>query len=486
MKIYSGLAVLALLVSTSPQAMAASATAEEATRLVEALQTYLGKEPGVVNVTPAGETYDVKIDLAPLIAKLAIPDLSAEVSPFEMKLADQGGGKWLVTQDSPLSFSAKMPGKLDMAIKIGALKGSSVFDQNLQAFISSTVDVTDLSADETITSPEAGSTHVTYTTKSMRYETTATASGTDSLDSTARATVSGFIEKFSLPPTPASPKPVDFNIVIDKYSTDTSFKGFKNKAFNNLIAWFVAHPSKDAMKSSQADLKSIMSASLPLFDSISGTGKLEYIVATTPIGPVGLGNVGFAVDMNGVVADGALHESITAEGLTLPAGLVPAWAVGLVPDKFALDFKVADFDLAAPAKILIDNLDLANKDPIKPELQAQLLSAFLPKGAVTLSMGPSNITGKLLDVGFEGVMTAGPVGNPVGEATIKATGIDKVMEAIKSAPPEIGMQAVAGLVAAKGMAKTEADGSLSWKIENTISGTVLINGIDVSKMGGGG
>ena len=229
-----------------------------------------------------------------------------------------------------------------------------------------------------------------------------------------------------------------------------------------------------------------MSASLPLFDSISGTGKLEYIVATTPIGPVGLGNVGFAVDMNGVVADGALHESITAEGLTLPAGLVPAWAVGLVPDKFALDFKVADFDLAAPAKILIDNLDLANKDPIKPELQAQLLSAFLPKGAVTLSMGPSNITGKLLDVGFEGVMTAGPVGNPVGEATIKATGIDKVMEAIKSAPPEIGMQAVAGLVAAKGMAKTEADGSLSWKIENTISGTVLINGIDVSKMGGGG
>jgi hypothetical protein len=36
------------------------------------------------------------------------------------------------------------------------------------------------------------------------------------------------------------------------------------------------------------------------------------------------------------------------------------------------------------------------------------------------------------------------------------------------------------------MAKTEADGSLSWKIENTISGTVLVNGIDVSKLGGGG
>jgi hypothetical protein len=46
--------------------------------------------------------------------------------------------------------------------------------------------------------------------------------------------------------------------------------------------------------------------------------------------------------------------------------------------------------------------------------------------------------------------------------------------------------AIPAIIAAKGMAKTEADGSLSWKIENTISGTVLVNGIDISKMGGGG
>jgi hypothetical protein len=33
------------------------------------------------------------------------------------------------------------------------------------------------------------------------------------------------------------------------------------------------------------------------------------------------------------------------------------------------------------------------------------------------------------------------------------------------------------------MAKTEPDGSMSWKIENTASGGILVNGIDVSKMG---
>src|SRR5437868_4539626 len=100
------------LVSASTPALAAAATPEEAQRLTGVLQTYLGKEPGVVMVTPVGEAYDVKIDLAPLIAKIKQPNFSAEISPFVMKLTDQGGGMWLVTQDSPLSYSARVPGQL--------------------------------------------------------------------------------------------------------------------------------------------------------------------------------------------------------------------------------------------------------------------------------------------------------------------------------------------------------------------------------------
>ena len=133
MTLRSGILSFALLVATSSLALAATATPEEATRLTGVFQTYFGQEPGVVTVTPAGESYDVKIDFAPLIAKIKQPNFSAEVSPIVMKLADQGGGKWLVTQDSPFSYSAKVPGQLDMTAKIGTLKGSSVFDQNLSA-----------------------------------------------------------------------------------------------------------------------------------------------------------------------------------------------------------------------------------------------------------------------------------------------------------------------------------------------------------------
>ena len=57
------------------------------------------------------------------------------------------------------------------------------------------------------------------------------------------------------------------------------------------------------------------------------------------------------------------------------------------------------------------------------------------------------------------------------------------MKIIQEAPPEAGLQQGAALVVvAKGMAKTEADGSLTWNIESSPDGKVLVNGIDPSKL----
>ena len=485
MTLRSGILSFALLVATSSLALAATATPEEATRLTGVFQTYLGQEPGVVTVTPAGESYDVKIDFAPLIAKIKQPNFSAEVSPIVMKLADQGGGKWLVTQDSPLSYSAKVPGQLDMTARIGTLKGSSVFDQNLSAFISSTFDLADLAVDETVTPPEAASTRITYNVGAMHYETAATPSGADAVDGTFHVAMSGITETIGVPMPASAGAPINITIKVETGTQDGTIKGLKAQAIYKLIAWFVAHPSEAAIKENQAELKTLISAGLPLFGNLTATGALQNLTATTPMGLVSIAKLGFDVGVNGIVADGMVHEGIRAEGLALPPGLVPPFAIDLVPQSFALDFKVADFNLADPAKMLIEVMDLTKEKPTTPEEDAKLLTALLPKGAVEISMGPSKVTGKLYDLGFEGALTAGPVGVPVGVATIKAKGLDEVMKALQAAPPDVVGKAIPGLIAAKGMAKTEADGSLSWKIENTTSGSVLVNGIDVSKMGGG-
>ena len=474
------------LVSAGTPVLAAAATAEEAQRLTGVFQTYLGTEPGVVTVAPAGEAYDVKIDLAPLIAKIKQPNFSAEISPFVMKLTDQGGGMWLITQDSPLSYSAKVPGQLEMTIKAGAMKGSAVFDQNVSAFTSSTYDIADLSVDETVTTPEAMTMHVAYNIKAMHYETASTPAGPDTLDGTFHWAMSGLTETVKLPMPQPGGMPMDITVTAETGTQDGTIKGMKSQAIYRLIAWFVAHPSEEAIKAGQVELKSLVSAGLPLFENVTAKGEMQNLSVTTPVGPVGVANLGFDVAVNGVVADGKVHEGFRVDGLTLPPGLVPPFATDLVPQSFALDFTVSDFNLADPARMLLDIIDLNVAKPTTPEENLRLLTALLPKGAVEISVGPGKVTAKLYDVGFEGRMTAGPVGVPLGAATIRAKGLDDVMKTLQAAPPEMIGNAIPAIIAAKGMAKTEADGSLSWKIENTISGTVLVNGIDTSKMGGGG
>jgi hypothetical protein len=486
MKFCSSFGAVAFCLSVSSSALAASASPEEAKRLVGVFQSYLGDEPGVVKVTPAGETYDVKLDFAPLIKKAAKPGFTAEATPIVIKLTDQGAGKWLVTQDQSLLYSMKVPGQLDVSIKVGSMKGSSVFDQNLSAFSSSTSDFSDLTVDEKFTTPEAGETQVAYALKAMHYETTAKAAQNGGVDGTMRSTMSGLIERFTLPPSPTSPTPINVDVTVETGTSDVTYKGIKAQAIYKLVAWFVAHSSESAVKDGQAELKTLVGDGLPYFENISSTGTLQKLTAATPVGPVEIANLGYSIGMNGIVADGFAQESFSAEGLKLPAGLVPAWATGLVPDKFAFDFKISDFNLAEPAKIMLSEFDFTKKEPSTPEIDAKLLAAVMPKGAVTITMGPSRVVAKLFDLGFSGAMTAGPVGTPIGEASIKANGFDQVMDALKAAPPEMSGSAIAVMIAAKGMAKTETDGAMTWKIENTAAGGILVNGIDVSKMGGGG
>ena len=132
MKLSTGLAVL-FLAGSSFQALAA-ATPEEAARLTAVMQSYVGNEPGVVTVTPNGESYNTRLDFAPLIAKIKQTGFAASVTPIDMTLTPQGNGKWKVDQDQPLAFSMKVDGQIEMKGSVAAIKGSGIFDEALGGF----------------------------------------------------------------------------------------------------------------------------------------------------------------------------------------------------------------------------------------------------------------------------------------------------------------------------------------------------------------
>ena len=99
---------------------------------------------------------------------------------------------------------------------------------------------------------------------------------------------------------------------------------------------------------------------------------------------------------------------------------------------------------------------------------------FLPDGG-TLTIQPSRVTTKMLDVTLDGRAAMGP--QPGGQVTITAKGLDKEIAALQAqAATDPGVVGVLSpLVLAKNLAKPNPDGSLAWVIAFG-AGPVTVNG----------
>lgn len=481
MKTASALLTLGFLLGASAPALAA-ATPEEAQRLTALFQSYLGQTPGVVSVTPQGESYAAKIDLAPLFAKVKDPTVSLSLSPLEWTLTDQGGGKWKVDQNQPLSFAFGVKGEGETKGSVASVVSTGVFDEALGGFTTTSAELKAVTAEQTVTDTGA-TTRVSYAVDSVSMQTTMQGSP-DAADATSTYSFSGLKEIVSVPAAADTPA-MDLVLTAPSGQQDSTIKGLRLKAVSDLVTWLVAHQDPKEIVAEQAVFKDKLRAALPLFTSLSGNSTVDNLTATSPFGQFAVKQFGFGAEMNGIVADGRLRQTFSFTGLEVPAALLPPWAAGLVPESFKLDVGVADFDLAAPAALILDKLDLSKPEPLPKDLDAPLMQALMPKGSVTITLGPSDILAKLYGLAAEGSMTAGPDAMPSGQALITMKGLNETMAALQAGPPDI-QQMSAGLLLVKGLGKAEADGTLSWKVETTPGGAITVNGADVSKMLGGG
>ncbi len=475
---------LPLLISVSQPALAA-ATDDEAARLTEVFQSYLGTTEGVVDVEPDGDDYTVTIDAAPLFAKAATTGTTISLTPIELTLTDKGDGKWDVSQEGPLEFKVDSKDAVSANVKIESYDWEGVFDEKLGSFESATGEVKNASIVESVIDPTQGKIDISATIKNMAIENTGSASANGGVDMSAKYTIEGFSETIITAGDAATGKP-PLNIVVTAATGlyDASAKGYKVKSILDLVAFFVAHQSKELIIKDQTALKAIMSAGLPLFDNINGTGTFNTVSVSTPIGPIGMETLTIGADVNGIVKDGKFRESIAITGLTVPPAVIPPWATQLVPKDVTFDIQGSGFDLATPADAVMAALDFSKDPPLPAGFENTLMPSLLPKGTVDVVLNPTSISNDIYSISAEGTMAAGPM-NPIpsGKGTVKAKGLDELMKIIQAAPPEAGMQSGASIIiAAKGMGKAESDGSFSWNIESAGDGKVLVNGIDVTQM----
>lgn len=462
----------------------AQATPEGAAELTTLFQTYLGATPGVVTVAPEGDAYGVKLDFAPLLAKLPAGEVEAAITPMTFTLTDNGDDTWDMAQDQAFDLQFKVPGQMDMSLHIANLTGEGTFDEALQAFSTSSTRFTDMAVTEVMTDPTmGGTTNVAYSVASGQYETTAAPAAAGGVDSTMSYALDGLSETFSLPPMGEGAPPMEVTLRAESYTGTGTTEGLRPDAIYKLVAFFVANPSEAAIKAQQDGLKAILTEGIPLFDHAASVGTATAISAETPMGPMALDSMEVEVEANGIVDAGLFREAFTLTGLELPAGLVPEWAVPLVPSDLSIDIKATRFNLAAPVKLLLSALDMTKEPPLPPELEGELLAALLPEGVVDVTLAPGGVSAPVYELGYEGMISAGPMTPmPTGKATVTLTGMAEINAALQAAPPEMAQQAGPMLAMAEGMAKPGAEGELVWDIEMTAEGALTVNGMNM--MGG--
>ena len=471
------LAVLPLILTGS--AAFAEATDDGAAHLLQVFQTYLGSADGVVTVEVDGDSYFLTVDASAMMAQA--PGSTATMTPLEMTLTDNGDGTWDVVQDQAVSFAFAMPGQADVKEEIASLTSEGVFDEALMSFSSAKGEMTGIKVTETITAEGQPPMTVDIALAGGTFEIAGVAGVTGGVDNTLSLTMTGLTGSTVTPAEAGAPAmPVTFS--ADSLTETGKIDGLRTDAFYKTLAWFVSHPDQAAMQTDKAAMKTILQEGLPLFSLMSVSGSMKNLSVKTPMGNVGMAELGFGLDLNGLVPAGKFREAITVSGLTLPDGVIPAWAAPILPQKVSFDFEVTDFDAAAAASVALGLFDLPAGAKPDDAFNQAMMKALLPKGTVTIGLNPGAVTGDGYELTYQGSMVAGPdMPVPTGKATLTLTGLDKLQAALAAAPDDIKGQAMMGVGMAQGMAKQDGD-KLVWEIDASTPGSLSVNGTPM--MGG--
>jgi hypothetical protein len=484
----NGLA-FAILLSTASNLWAA-ASAEEAARIQATFQSYLGKEPGLVTVTPNGEGYDVVLDPAPYLKKVTQPGFTSTVDPFKFNTVPKGDGQWAVSYSGPYKAAASAPDVFSFTMETPQFTWSGTYSDTLNAFLEQTYSISNLTISQTNSDPTTKiKTTGVSVLESLNGKGTSTDAGNGTVDGASEITFGGLVgsNNVEVPPEMAASMPnLNYVTKLEKAGYTTTTKGLTAKPILELLAFFVAHPDKELIIKDQAILKEKLLAAIPMFASIDARGTFQNLNVETGYGKFDVASGSSFVSANGIVKDGRGAEGFEFSGIKLPDNLpLPPWSKGLVPTVFKIGVEVSDFDLETTARKFITEMDVSKQDPVPPGSEAAYSAAFTPKGTMKLTTLPGEISSELYTLSYEGTMDFSLAGgSPIVNFKVRMKGMDAVIAQLQQAATDpIAQQGMAMLFAAKGISKPDGD-SLVWDIVMGADGKPLVNGTDLSSMMG--
>jgi hypothetical protein len=453
------------------------ATPEGADALKALIAKYLpaaqaGATP-LVKVTAEGSHYLISADLSALNALLAETGISYDPATIVYKAVEQDDANWRVDMDSLPKTGFHSKGGTG-TIEFTNFRSSALINPAIAWLLSGSANM-DKGAFQ-LQTPKL--------TQSIDFgpvqETIATNVAGDGSVSTQ---VKEEIAELGLKAVGAGEDepPVNFSGRAEKALVHLGAGGFKSRKAFDLWGLLAAHPARADLAAHEAELKGLLkelaAPGLKLDEGI----EAQKTVVTASLGAIAVSDFRYQLGAANAGPQSAINFSVSADGLSLPVGLLPPNASALTPSKIDVAATLQGIDITAAANEWISDLSLQGEGPLLSDDNANKVeAAFLSSGPVQIAFAPSHIIAPAVDADFSGAIRLDH-NKPTAAITLHARSFDKTMAAVKDLGPDIAGKAMPGLALAKGLAKTENDGSLSWLVELDSERSIKVNGIPFGK-----
>ncbi len=447
----------------------------------EAVQTFFdrflpappaGGQP-LVTVKPDGDHYFVSVDLAGVngVFKAAGADASYDSATLAYKLFEQDDGRWRVVQDSFPKIVSHAKGATSV-VQIDNYRQTIVIDPAFAWWVNGTA-----SADKGNIAVKAPNIDETFDFGPLKADYATTFNADGSVSSTVKEDIDALA--FNIAATGKDGKPVNASGRMEKAAINIGVDGLKSKKLFDLVTLLSAHRAD--LAEHETELKDLLRPlASPGLRFVEG-GEASKLMVGSPVGAIALADVKLAIGVANAGSDSAVDATIGAEGLSLPVGLLPPGAADLTPSKIDLAATVKGFDIAAAANQAIDSLHLGGPGPAISDVDsAKVSSALIGAGPLKVVLAPSHVIAPAIDADLQGELRYA-AGKTAGAVSVRMRNFDKTMNAVKGLGPEIAQKSMPAIAMAKGLAKTESDGALSWLIEVGDDRSIKVNGVPLGK-----
>jgi hypothetical protein len=453
------------------------ATPEGAEALRALIAKYLpaaqaGATP-LVTVTPEGAAYRVSADLSVLNALLEETGSSYEPATIVYRAVEQDDGNWRLMMDSLpriVFHSREANGSLELANFRSVALISPAIAWLLGGSANIEKGTLQIQTPKVLESIDFGPVQENVATTAGPEGSVSTLVNEDISDVAVKAAGFG-----------ANDAPVNISGHADKALIDLGVEGLKSRKAFGLWGLLASHSSRADLAAHEAEVKGLLrDLAAPGLKFAEGV-EVQKTLVTASIGAIALTDAKYRLGVANAGPQSSVSLGVSAEGLSLPVGLIPPGAGDLTPSRIDVVATLKGVDLAAAANEWISVLSLQGDGPVMTDEDADKVeAALLSAGPIRLEIAPSHVIAPAIDADFAGVVRFDH-GKPAGAMTVHMRGFDRTMAAVRALGPEVAVKAMPALALAKGLGKSENDGSLSWLVELDSDRSMKINGIPFGK-----